>query len=86
MTKQDAKQMAEKIMDACIDVCMNRYWDESKEVVRSMFTTACEIGGYEADTDIADGWLDRIFDCYHDWYDRQAFRVEFENYMLEYIV
>lgn len=87
MTKQEGKQMADKIIDFCINgICSNNFWDECKEIVRSIFTTACELGDYEADTNIVDKWLEEIFDCFDDWWDRDTFKKEFENYMLEYIV
>ena len=74
--------MGEKIIDMCIETyCTTLFWDECKERVKAMFVTACVMDDIEQNTSMAKRWIKRIFECFDDWYDRNAFEKEVFNYL-----
>ena len=74
--------MGEKIIEVCIDnYCTILFWDECKEIVKAMYMTACIMENVSTDSKKAKEWLQRIFNCFDDWYDRNEFEKEVKGYL-----
>lgn len=74
--------MGDKIIEVCINTfCTTLFWDECKENVKAMYETACIMDDINEHHNKAKKWLNEIFECFDDWYDRKAFKKEFENYL-----